>query len=331
MGKIGRDDGPDPMNLPLSKFGSKCGLNQTMQLIAPFFGIPDVAMLAQGAPPSSIYPIKAMSLELANGSVVRVDAPGIDDAQSYQYARSGYVPLTRWCAAFFLKHHRPPRETTAVALSAGTTEAIATLTELLVDPGEVCLTEEFTWSTALDGMRSRGIVLAGVRIDEHGLDPESLERECVRLREEGLTPRALYIVPNGSNPGGCVLATERFVRIYEICRAHRVCIIEDDPYWWLALGEGAPLPGPATSFASIDTDGIVVRLDSFAKVWRARPIPRAHRARELASRACVRARGAETAPAPAGLLAPRAVDRARRTAGSQALHTSCTRSTGRAR
>lgn len=252
--------------LPLSKLGMRCGPNATMQLVASFAAIPDVAVLAQGSPPAAVFPIKAVTLELADGAVVRVEMPAVDAAQGYLYASSGYAPLTRWCSAFFRKHHRPPRESTAVALSAGTTDAIATLTSVLIDAGDVCLTEEFTWGTALDGMRSRGIVLAGVRIDERGLIPDSLEREIVRLRAEGQTPRALYIVPNGSNPGGTTLAPERFAQIYEICRAHRVCIIEDDPYWWLAHGEGAPLPGPSTSFASIDADGLVVRLDSFAKV-----------------------------------------------------------------
>jgi DNA-binding transcriptional MocR family regulator len=129
----------------------------------------------------------------------------------------------------------------------------------------VCLSEAYTWSTALDGMRARGVVLGGVEVDEDGMIPAALEREIARFHARGLTPKALYIVPNGSNPCGSTLSAARFGRIYAICLQHGICIWEDDPYWWLSLGEDAPLPGPRTSFASIDTGAIVVRLDSFAK------------------------------------------------------------------
>jgi hypothetical protein len=79
--------------------GSAGGPNQIKSLLAPFVGVPDVAMLAQGAPPPSVFPIKAIKLELADGQTVSIDSPSaVVDAQSYQYGRSGYVPLSKWCS-----------------------------------------------------------------------------------------------------------------------------------------------------------------------------------------------------------------------------------------
>lgn len=166
---------------------------------------------------------------------------------------------------FFRKHHDPPGEV-EVALHAGSTDAISTLAAILLEPGDVCLTEAYTWGTALDGLRSRGIHLVGVEVDADGMVPEALEAACARLAADGTPPKTLYIVPNGSNPCGSTLSRERLGAIYGTCARRHVTIVEDDPYWFLSLADGARLPGPArSSFASLDTAAIVIRIDSFAK------------------------------------------------------------------
>lgn len=249
----------------LSAIGRRTGPNQIKALVAPFVGVPDVAMLAQGAPPSSVFPIRSIALELADGQTVTIDAPAAVTGASYLYATSGHVPLLKWCDRFFRKHHAPPGEV-QVALHAGSTDAISTLAAVLLDPGDVCLCEAYTWGTALDGMRSRGLTLEGIAVDADGLLPAALEAACARLRADSRPPKALYIVPNGSNPCGSTLSAERFAAIYAICARYRVAIIEDDPYWFLSLAPSARLPGPAcSSFAALDTDSLVVRIDSFAK------------------------------------------------------------------
>jgi DNA-binding transcriptional MocR family regulator len=96
----------------------------------------------------------------------------------------------------------------------------------------------------------------------------------------------------GHNPTGGVLLLERRRELYAICSKYDVIIIEDDPYWYLqfpsaeveeARARGLPIPEPkvantlekksgyeyidslAPSFLNIDTDGRVVRLDTFSK------------------------------------------------------------------
>ena len=58
--------------------------------------------------------------------------------------------------------------------------------------------------------------------------------------------------------------------VYALCREHGVLILEDDPYFYLQFeaGGGAPrgLSRLGASFLSMDVDGRVIRLDSFAKV-----------------------------------------------------------------
>jgi DNA-binding transcriptional MocR family regulator len=96
----------------------------------------------------------------------------------------------------------------------------------------------------------------------------------------------------GHNPTSGVLSIERRQEIYAICSKYDVIIVEDDPYWYLQypsadVEEAASrnLPTPAAkpvllparssgyefldslvpSYLSVDTDGRVIRLDTFSK------------------------------------------------------------------
>ncbi|XP_070294032.1 kynurenine/alpha-aminoadipate aminotransferase, mitochondrial-like isoform X2 [Salvelinus sp. IW2-2015] len=44
-------------------------------------------------------------------------------------------------------------------------------------------------------------------------------------------PRVLYTIPNGGNPTGASLTTQR--EIYKLVRQNDLLIIEDDPYYFL--------------------------------------------------------------------------------------------------
>lgn len=58
--------------------------------------------------------------------------------------------------------------------------------------------------------------------------------------------------------------------MYQLCKKYGVLILEDDPYYYLQYHKGpGGTPGGlqdlGASYLSLDTDGRVVRLDSFAK------------------------------------------------------------------
>lgn len=58
--------------------------------------------------------------------------------------------------------------------------------------------------------------------------------------------------------------------MYQLCKEYGVFILEDDPYYYLQYHRGPDgTPGGlqelGTSYLSLDTDGRVIRLDSFAK------------------------------------------------------------------
>ncbi len=66
-----------------------------------------------------------------------------------------------------------------------------------------------------------------VDIDERGIRTDLLEERLA----SNPNVSAIYIIPNGHNPAGVRLETERRIRIMELARRHNVMVIEDDPYY----------------------------------------------------------------------------------------------------
>ena len=90
-------------------------------------------------------------------------------------------------------------------------------------------------------------------------------------RSHQMIPRVLYVIPTAQNPTGCSYPESRRRDIYAICQQYDIIIVEDDPYYYLqfSLEDMKAQPGldglKSHSFLSVDVDGRVVRLDSFAK------------------------------------------------------------------
>ncbi|KAK3325849.1 pyridoxal phosphate-dependent transferase [Apodospora peruviana] len=162
-------------------------------------------------------------------------------------------------------------------------------------PGLVC--ETFVYPSILSQSSPRGVQVAPITADEFGMvatgKEGSLEDVLANWDDsKGKRPHLMYTVTLGHNPTGLVLSVERKKQIYAVCSKYDVIIVEDEPYWYLQFPSAAveeaksrrlPPPAPTSSyeppvssgyafldsltpsFISIDTDGRVVRLDTFSK------------------------------------------------------------------
>ncbi|EGS18197.1 aromatic amino acid aminotransferase-like protein [Thermochaetoides thermophila DSM 1495] len=159
------------------------------------------------------------------------------------------------------------------------------------------LVEEFTYGNVLAQARPLGVNIVPVKADQQGLvayGEGGLESVLGGWdASKGRRPNVLYTVSLGGNPTGTVVGMERRKEVYEVCRRWDVVVVEDEPYWFLqfpnaqkeqARGRGLAVPKGAEenvskkpssgdwflesltpSYMSIDTDGRVIRLDTFSK------------------------------------------------------------------
>ena len=127
-------------------------------------------------------------------------------------------------------------------VTTGSQQALTLVATALLDPGAVVAVEEPTYLAALQCFSLAGARVVPVRSDEHGIDPDALADVVARER-----PALLYLVPTFANPTGRTLSAQRRAAVAELAAAHRLWVIEDDPYGELRY-RGTALP-PLTAAA----------------------------------------------------------------------------------
>lgn len=222
-------------------------------------------------PNPKTFPITGltMSVQMPDSTTSEVTLPADAVATSLQYSPSYGLPkLVQWLRDWQLSQHAPPplvdadgkAEQLGICVFNGSQQALGVAFDLLLNEGDPVFVEDPTYSGGLAALRPIGARPLPVRIDEHGLIPQELERQV----KANPSSRVLYSIPTGQNPSGVSMTPERKRQVYEIASRHNLLIIEDDPYWNLQLDDS--LRKDNVSFLSLDRDGRVLRLDSFSKV-----------------------------------------------------------------
>lgn len=168
---------------------------------------------------------------------------------------------------------------------------------------EGILCEQYAYMNAIQAARPRGLNVVPVAIDDEGMLADGPGGLADVLENwdtyRGKRPHLIYTVTMGQNPTSGVLSFKRRKAIYAICQKYDILICEDDPYWFLQypsanslsmkargrpVSENHPtepynyntasggkssgfpfLDSLVPSYLSVDTDGRVIRLDTFSK------------------------------------------------------------------
>lgn len=189
---------------------------------------PDIISFGGGMPAPEVFPIEAFRT-----AADRVLTKQGKMALQYS-ATEGYRPLREWIARKMAQYgiESAPEN---VLITSGSQQALDLLGKILINPGDLILTEKPTYLGALQAWRACQAEFTTVPIDEDGLQ--------VDLLEEALTagPKFMYILPNFHNPGGVTLSLERRRKLIEFSDRYGIPIIEDDPYGELRY-EGDHIP-----------------------------------------------------------------------------------------
>ncbi|KAF9927957.1 hypothetical protein FBU30_002745 [Linnemannia zychae] len=191
-------------------------------------------------------------------------------SSSLQYGvGTGIKSLRDFCREHVRSMHRPQYQDWDVILSAGNTDAFSKSIALLCNRGDKILVEEWTYPTALETLEPLGIEHVPVEMDGEGMTATGLRRildnwGTVPEQANSAKPRVVYLIPTGQNPTGATMSVQRRMDILAVAQDHDLILIEDDPYYYLQfhVGDGASW---VPSLLSMDTDGRVIRLDTFSK------------------------------------------------------------------
>lgn len=212
--------------------------------------MPNMLSLAGGLPTPDSFPLPDLRREADR-------LLGEYGPRVVQYsATDGVVELRTWIAAHYsVELGRPVSVDGEIIVTHGSQQALDLLAKVLVDPGDVVVSESPAYLGAVQALELFEPRFEVVPGDEHGM--------CVELLAErlaaGLRPKLVYVVPNFHNPSGATMSLERRRLLAQLADEYELLIVEDDPYGAIRFA-GEPLP-PVASFTTR-----VVHLSTFSKI-----------------------------------------------------------------
>jgi len=211
---------------------------------------PAIISFGGGYPDPTLFPTEALAQVF--DEVIR--APG---GAAMQYAPSDGLPRLREQVAGLMTDDGTPCTAADVLILQGSQQGLDFTARMLVDPGDVIVTEDPTFLGGRIAFDPCEPVYAPIPMDGHGMRMDLLE-EVLKT-----TPRVkfIYTIPEFQNPTGVTLSRDRRHRLIELANAHDVIVLEDSPYRRIRFS-GDTLP----TLKSLDTQGRVIHLGSFSKV-----------------------------------------------------------------
>ncbi|KAI5118981.1 hypothetical protein M0805_001120 [Coniferiporia weirii] len=213
-------------------------------------------------------------------------AEAVSLSVALQYGTAtGLAPLQTFIREFTKRVYQPQYADFATLVHAGNTDGWSRAVQMLCNPGECFVTEEWTYPSALASARPYGVEPISVKIDGEGMRSDDLRKVLAEWDEEARgakRPHVMYTVPVGQNPTGATMGATRKKEIYNICVEYDIVIVEDDPYYFLQQepyvprderaytddtksDEAAYIARLAPSYLKFDYEGRVIRLDTFSK------------------------------------------------------------------
>ena len=150
----------------------------------------------------------------------------------------------------------------SVFLTSGAGGAIQSFIDVLVDPGDLVLVEEFCYLGTIKMLLQRRANVIHVPSDEQGMRTDALESVIGELRAKDKQPKLIYTIPIYQNPMGMTLSLERRKQVVEISQRFQVPILENDSYADFRI-DGPTLP---PTMMDLDDNEAVMYVSAYTKL-----------------------------------------------------------------
>lgn len=212
---------------------------------------PSIIPFAAGNPSVEAFPTQVIA-------DISADILAHNPITALQYSISEGFPALRESALGFAQRNEClTRCDDQCLIVSGAQQGIELITKTFCNEGDTILCEDPSFIGSLNAFRSYKLNLAGVPMEEDGLDLAKLEQAL----QENPRTKLLYLIPNFQNPSGITTSAAKRKAIYELALRYKVFILEDNPYGELRFsGEHVP------TIKSLDTEGIVFYCGSFSKI-----------------------------------------------------------------
>ena len=232
---------PSPIREAVSKIAYKSKIKPVISFAA---GEPDPDVL-----PRDIYAKLASEIFINIKKIVN-------------YSPAEGVPDLRDEIAKFMKEYEGV-ETSGenIIVTAGGSQALDIIARIMLEPGDIALTENPSYVNTLLCWRHYGVRIVGTPMDDEGLRTDLLEENIKKLKNEGRLIKLIYTIPTGQNPSGITMSMDRRKHLLEIASEYDLLVVEDTAYNHLVYEKAEIKP-----LRSMDKEGRVIYVGSFSKV-----------------------------------------------------------------
>lgn len=191
---------------------------------------PEIISFAGGLPAPELFPKDAIAAAAA--AVFAADA-----APALQYGvTEGYRPLRDWISAHLHRTGGILAPSERILILHGSQQGLDLAAKVLLDPGDIVVTENPAYLGALQAFRSYQAKVIGLDSDDEGLLPDALEHW---LRTTDRPAKFLYLNSSFQNPTGTSLSPQRRLALAQLAARYALPVLEDDPYGELRFA-GSP-------------------------------------------------------------------------------------------
>tara|TARA_R110000782_G_scaffold270474_1_gene371608 strand:- start:9327 stop:10523 length:1197 start_codon:yes stop_codon:yes gene_type:complete len=210
---------------------------------------PAIISFGGGYPDPALFPLDQLD-------AIFHEAISLHGRQSLQYTVSMGLPRLREQIAERMTADGTPTNVENVIVLQGAQQGLDFVAKLLIDPGDLIVTDDPTFLGALIAFNPCQPRYEAVPMDSEGMIAEALEEVLKKQR-----CKFIYTVPDFQNPTGISMSGARRKRIVELANQYDTMILEDSPYREVRYaGERQP------TMRSFDTEGRVIHLGSFSKI-----------------------------------------------------------------
>lgn len=262
--------------------------------------------LSGGMPHETFFPIDSMNLNILKEPVSKDTIPvnitkekpqKLPLSRTLQYALSeGFQPLIDFIMNFVTKLNNVPlydKSLWKIIIAGGSCDSLYKFFETCTDETTTVMVEELTFVPVISNIINTGAKVIPLRLNldnsDEGIDLEYMESLLTNWSQGPYKhlnrPTFLYTIPTGQNPTGLTQSVEKRRKIYQLAQKFDFVILEDDPYGYLKFpkyNHDNPTDNIykngitsqdyienvlMKSYISMDTDGRVVRFETFSKIF----------------------------------------------------------------
>lgn len=148
-----------------------------------------------------------------------------------------------------------------VLVTAGSQLGLEALCKVMLDPGDVVISEGPAYAGGLSALVSYGAEVRHVRTDEEGCVPDHLAELLERARSEGRPAKMVYCMPTFQNPRNSLMSPGRRAEVARLAQEHGALLLEDNAYGLLGFD------GSTHRAIKADHPDAVAYLGSFSKMF----------------------------------------------------------------